>query len=68
MQVNYGLKPGDKITVMEETFGGMSIRECKVVKEYKNFIVADFGQYHEGINKARERCRAVLVGKGWLSG
>ncbi len=27
MQINYGLNPGDRITVMEETFDGMQIRE-----------------------------------------
>jgi len=67
MQINYGLNPGDRISVMEETFDGMQIRECTVVKEYPKYVLVDHGLFHEGINKAKQRCRAVLIGKGWLS-
>ena len=67
MRINYNLKPGDRITVLEECFGSISIRECSVVKEYPKYVEADFGPYREGINKARQRCKSVFIGKGWLS-
>lgn len=74
MRTNYGLMPGDKLTVMDafinlddpgSSENGKRTRECTVIKEYRDFILADFGLYRESINKASIDCKEVLIWEGW---
>jgi len=74
MRINYGLKPGDRLTIMEAFIdpehpgnqaSGRRTRECMVLREYPEFILADFGAYRESINKACIYCKEVLIWKGW---
>lgn len=71
MRINYGLMPGDKLTVADAFVDPITLdivrreRKCTVVKEYPFFIDADYGAYRESINKANIRCGDVLVWKGW---
>ena len=74
MRIEYGLKPGDRLTVTEAFIApedpwnkenGKRTRECTVIKEYPEFILADFGAYRESINKAGIYCKEILVWKGW---
>ena len=74
MQYVYGLKPDDRMTVMEigrdpegtRPLGhGKYTRKCTVIREYLKFILADFGVYRESINKANIICKDVLIWKGW---
>ena len=72
MRIMYGLKPGDRLTVMQKLNSKPNqkpqyyLRKCIVIQEYPYFIVADFGTYQEALNKAGIYCNEVLLWKGWL--
>lgn len=73
MRIEYGLAPGDRLTIVPRENGLQTrdedhkcrIRKCIVIREYPRYILADFGKYRECINKASIYCRAVLIWKGW---
>ena len=56
---------GDKLTIREMAEDGPVERRCTVIRQYPNFILADFGPYKESILKAKIRCKDIEIFKGW---
>ena len=73
MNYSCDLEPGDKLTVLEFVYDeenpGLKIlaceRKCTVIREYRYFILVDYGAYRESISKANLICEDVKIVKGW---
>jgi len=65
MRIKYNLTPGEKLTVVEDLMEEPRKRRCTVVKEYRLFVVVDYGLYRGTIDKRKCECLEMKFWKGW---